>query len=216
MAEDRTAADALKEQNDAIAKFVDETRENQETPEPETSEEFFARRADVSLNSGLIFGDTDTTAGVSAGGTDVPVADNESATVTLAEADAAREAGDLDDGEHADGITDDQGRRQASGTSVTEEEQEKAAEEDRERGSGAPDSEGVGGVGASSSESDESEQAREDREEDEDDSDVTADEKVEKINAAETVEEVDRLAAQDSRVTVERAADNRREELSKA
>lgn len=60
------------------------------------------------------------------------------------------------------------------------------------------------------------EAAAEDLAEDEDDEpeELTAHEKVDRIKAASSVEEVDKLAAGDDHVTVKRAADKKREELS--
>jgi hypothetical protein len=80
-----------------------------EGPHIETQEEYDARVA-AARTSG-IFGDTDTTEGAGAVEADVVAADNEAATVAVAEADAQG----LD-------VSDDEARRQASAdAAVTEE-----------------------------------------------------------------------------------------------
>lgn len=127
-----------------------------------------------------IFGDTDTTAGVNASGTDVPSADNEAATVAVAAKDAAAEDGDGD----ADDAGDAQARRQvdaSAGTTGFADEVDAGAAEQGDATTDVPDK---------------------------------AADKVDAIKTADSHAEVDRLAADDDRVTVKDAAEARREELN--
>jgi hypothetical protein len=92
------------------------------------SEEEYAERIRLASSSG-IFGDTDTTAGAGAVNTDVPSANNEQATVAVAEADAAAAAGDED----AAAASDDEARRQVDvdgGTAASAEDVDAAASDD--------------------------------------------------------------------------------------
>lgn len=76
-----------------------------------------------------IFGDTDTTAGANASGTDVPAADNEAATVAVAAKDVAAEDGDED----AAQASDAEARRQPeAGTAVTGDEVDEAADDEED------------------------------------------------------------------------------------
>lgn len=180
----------------------------------ETEEEYYERVRSVPG----IFGDTDTTAGSDASGLDVPSSQNEISTVLVAEKDVAAEGGD----EEAAAVSDDEARGNVSAGRPNEDEAQEAAEE---AGRGEPSS-AIAGVGPSTfgndgaegssrrSSHDSSEDSEAADEDAEDTSSLTADEKVDRINSAETVGEVDRLAAEDSRVTVKRAADRKREELN--
>lgn len=141
----------------------------------------------------MIFGDTDTTGGTGANVTDVPSSDNEAATVAAAEVQADREAGD----EQTEGVSNDEARRQvdvAAGTTESAEEVDAGAE-------ARADEEGEGDVSPANQE--QGNQAQQ-----------TAAEKVRAIQEAESVEEVDELAADDERVTVRQAAEKRRGELA--
>jgi hypothetical protein len=92
----------------------------------ETEEQYHERLAAV--RGAMIFGDTDTTAGASASGTDVPSADNEAATVAVAETVADAEEGDED----AEDASVEDARRQvdvSAGTTASAEEVDEGAEE---------------------------------------------------------------------------------------
>lgn len=83
----------------------------------------------AAVRSTQIFGDTDTTAGASASGTDVPSHDNEAATVAVASKDAQAEDGDDD----AADTTDEEARRQVdadAGTTGYAEDVDEAADDD--------------------------------------------------------------------------------------
>lgn len=95
----------VSEQQDEQAKVAKQSRSDAEEArfdepnEVETEEQYYERLNAV--RGTMIFGDTDTTAGADASGTDVPSADNEAAQVAVAEA-------------HAEGedVTSDEARRQ--------------------------------------------------------------------------------------------------------
>jgi hypothetical protein len=117
--------DDLKSEIEEIRSRAEAEREAAKPDEGETEEEYRARLAAVPG----IFGDTDTTAGAAASGTDVPSKDNELATQAVAEAEAAAEEGD----EEAEGATVDEARRQvdvAAGTTESSEEVESGAVEE--------------------------------------------------------------------------------------
>jgi hypothetical protein len=86
------AKEHTEEQVKAQEDFANEVRQAAEDArfdEPETveTEEQYHERL-AAVRGAMIFGDTDTTAGASASGTDVPSSDNEAATVAVAEKDA--------------------------------------------------------------------------------------------------------------------------------
>jgi hypothetical protein len=133
----KTRAEFEQEASEAATKLGQEYRDAQredaegaredEGFEPETEEEY-AERIRLARQTG-IFGDTDTTAGAGASLTDVPSADNEGATVAVAEADAAAEAGD----DEAAEASTDEARRQVdveAGTTASAEEVDEAADDD--------------------------------------------------------------------------------------
>lgn len=120
------------EQVKAQQEFADEQRsaaEGDRFDEPdtvETEEQYHERLAAV--RGSMIFGDTDTTAGASAAGVDVPSADNEAAGVAVSEKDAQAEAGD----EEAEDTSDAEARRQVdvnAGTTASAEEVDEGADE---------------------------------------------------------------------------------------
>jgi hypothetical protein len=157
---------------------------------PETEEETIERANLVRRT--MIFGDIDTTAGASAGGTDAPVTDNEEATRASAEVDAKAAEGD----EEAQDLSNDQGRRQVSISSDLAESAEEAS-------AGAEAREGAEGEGdVAPAAMDEGHAAQQ-----------SASQKVEAIQQADSPEEVDELLGDDDRVTVKRAADKRKSEL---
>lgn len=85
----------------------------------------------AAVRSTQIFGDTDTTAGAGASGTDVVSHDNEAATVAVAEKDAQAEDGV----EEAQDASDDQARRQIdvdAGVTASAEDVDAAADDDDE------------------------------------------------------------------------------------
>jgi hypothetical protein len=141
----------------------------------------------------MIFGDIDTTAGASAGGTDVPTTDNETATVDVAEKDVQASLGDED----AEEVGDQQARRQgAVEAGITE-----SAEEADTGAEAREENEGEGDVAPADVEGGHGAQTR-------------AADKVRAIQEAETVEEVDELLDGDERSTVVHAAEKRKEQLS--
>ncbi len=149
----------------------------------ETDEEA-AERVSIVRRS-MMFGDmpTDPTTG----DPQVPVADQEGATVSQAEADAVAE---IKDDEKADSMSMlEQARQDAHGLSdeslAEASDEEPAADE--------------GGMPTGESEGQEKGSAKE---------------KVAAIREAQSVEEVDELVGDDDRVTVTRAADERKAELS--
>lgn len=110
MADERTDAEkeVVSSVEDEVKRIQDAglaAREEAGHDEGETEEEYRERIANVPG----IFGDTDTTAGSGASGTDVVSANNEQATATAAAVEAKGDAGD---GEAAD-ATNDEGRRQS-------------------------------------------------------------------------------------------------------
>jgi hypothetical protein len=107
---------------DAQRSAAEEARANQ--PDVAETEEEYRARVQAASTTG-IFGDTDTTAGAGANVTDVPSANNEAATVAVAEADAAPE-----DSEEADASTEE-ARRQVdiSGVQPSAEEAQEGANE---------------------------------------------------------------------------------------
>lgn len=132
----QTREEFEKEASEAATKLGQEYRDNQRSAAedaredsqfaPESDEEY-AERVRLARQSG-IFGDTDTTAGAGASLSDVPSADNEGATVAVAEADAQAATGDED---AADASTDE-ARRQVdveAGTTASAEEVDEAADE---------------------------------------------------------------------------------------
>lgn len=132
------AKEHTEEQTKAQEDFAKEQREGAEGDrfdEPDTveSEEEYHERL-AAVRGTMIFGDTDTTAGASAGGVDTPSADNEAAGVAVSEKDAQAEAGD----EEAEDTSDAEARRQvdvsAGTTASAEEVDEGAAEADDDEG----------------------------------------------------------------------------------
>jgi hypothetical protein len=89
---DKTPAEALQEQFEASQQAAIDDRENQKPP-VETEEEYYERVRTVPG----IFGDTDTTAGVTASETEVPSSQNEVAGQAVAAVEAEREEADPDD-----------------------------------------------------------------------------------------------------------------------
>lgn len=182
------ASDALRQSHEDFAaeqrKAAEEARA--EAPDTaETEEEYQARVAAV--RSTQIFGDTETAVGgPTASGTDVPSHDNEAATVAVAEADAAAQTGD----DEADAASHDEARRQVEiqGVHPDAAEVDAAADDDNDDDTANADDDG--------------------------DDNATAQEQIDAIENASTVEEVDSIANGDERVTVQRAADKRRAELS--
>lgn len=213
-----------------------------EGPHIETQEEYEERVAAARATG--IFGDVDTTAGADAAGQDVVAADNEAATVAVAEADAEG----LD-------VTDDEARRQASadaavteegdviGTDVTPEESEDLGAEANDEGSSdsvVPQDEPVAtqpeNVDAANSvatiEADSPTPAADaatndqapavedeapldsDGDGESDVDELTRVEKIDAIKVADTAEAVDAIAADDSRKTVTDAAEARKAELA--
>lgn len=101
----------VSEQQDEQKKVAEESRsaaEEARFDEPdtvETEEQYYERLNAV--RGTMIFGDTDTTAGADASGTDVPSADNEAAQVAVAEAHVDQQEGDVDED-----VTSNKARRQ--------------------------------------------------------------------------------------------------------
>lgn len=93
----------------------------------ETEEQYHERLAAV--RGAMIFGDTDTTAGATASGTDVPSADNEAATMAVAEAHVQQLEGDVDED-----VSSDEARRQVdvSASGLDAEEVDEGAEAQEE------------------------------------------------------------------------------------
>ena len=91
----------VSEQKDEQEKVAKESRSDAEDArldepnEVETEEQYYERLNAV--RGAMIFGDTDTTAGASASGIDVPSADNEAAQVAVAEAHVEQQEGDVDE-----------------------------------------------------------------------------------------------------------------------
>lgn len=160
-----------------------------ETPEQQAERVRAVRRT-------MIFGDTDTTAGVDATGTDVPSADNEGASVAVAEAEAS----------DADANTDE-ARRQVD-ADARDESAEEVDEGADDQADADPFLAGRTQDGDSAADEQPAETPAEDA------STLSAREKVGRIEAADSVEEVDRLAADDDRATVRQAAEKRRGELA--
>lgn len=126
------AKEHTEEQSKLQQEFAEDQRSGAEEgrfDEPdnvETEEQYHERLAAV--RGSMIFGDTDTTAGASAAGTDVPSTDNEAAGVAVAEKDAQAEAGD----DQAEDTSDAEARRQVdvnAGTTASAEEVDEGAEE---------------------------------------------------------------------------------------
>lgn len=149
-----------------------------------------------------IFGDTPT-AGVDPAD-NVPTKDQTAASENL----AALEADDDQDASPVEAVR----QADAVGSGTTAEEVDEAAPErdknDRSLFGRAPTTDAPTLSDATGSKDDE------DEDEDDDDDNKTAVEVVSEIEDAESVEEVDALAEGDERVTVQRAADKRKEELS--
>lgn len=120
--QDSVVDDFKKEQEEVKQRALD-AREEAGPDKGESDEEYHARIAAVPG----IFGDTDTTAGGAAAGTEVPSAQNELATAAAAEVEARKQAGD----DEAQDLSNDEARRQAdvAGGAPSAEEVEKGAEE---------------------------------------------------------------------------------------
>lgn len=119
MSEDREKdiVSSIEDEVKRVREAAEKAREEVGHDEGETEDEYNYRIANVPG----IFGDTDTTAGVGATGTDVPSANNEQATAIAAAVEAT-------DSEEADDASHDEARRQADpaadaaeeGTPITE------------------------------------------------------------------------------------------------
>jgi hypothetical protein len=96
------AVKGIEDEVKRIREAAEKAREEAGHDEGETEEDYNYRIANVPG----IFGDTDTTAGVGATGTDVPSANNEQATAIAAAVEAT-------DSEEADDASHDEARRQA-------------------------------------------------------------------------------------------------------
>jgi hypothetical protein len=155
----------------------------------ETEEEAAARVAVVRQTQ--IFGDTPTDPTI--GDVVVPAHDEEASNVAAAEVASRVEDGD----EEAADLSPEEAKRQLEPLSADD--VQEGAEE--EGGADAGDSVAAGDTERTT-------------EEGESDSEPSREELISQIEAADSVEEVDRLAADDERVTVQRAAEKRRGELS--
>jgi hypothetical protein len=153
----------------------------------ETEEQYHERLAAV--RGAMIFGDTDTTAGATASGTDVPSADNEAATMAVAEAHEDQEEGDVD----AD-VTQADARRQvdvSTGTTPSAEEADAGAEA-REEAAGEGDvapaagDDGLGAQGAAANEVREAQQS--DGTSSDEDEELTPQQKAARTRAARKAE----------------------------
>jgi hypothetical protein len=168
----------------------------------ETEEEALERVRIV--RSTQIFGDTPTDPTI--GDVVVPAHDEEAANVAAAEVADQVEDGD----EEAADLSPEEAKRQLEPLSADD--VQEGAEED------GPVGDGEGGssitAGDEASDGADSTDAEGHTEEESDEGELTAEEKVERIRSASSVEEVDSLAEGDSRVTVRRAADKKRSELS--
>lgn len=120
-AQQEHAEKAKQEQADSMGEPIEGGPNGAETEEEQAERIAIVRRT-------MIFGDTDTTAGASATGTDVPSADNEGASVAAAEVDADQAEGDED----AEDVSHDEARRQVdvdAGTTFSAEEVDENAED---------------------------------------------------------------------------------------
>ena len=174
---------------------------------PQESEEEALERLRV-VRATQIFGDTPTDPTI--GDVVVPTHDEEGAGDNLARANA--DAEDLEGDERDDLLSDEEVKRQAETPQF-----DAAAEDlaDREDDEDAGQNEAWNESGTDNPEVDDPDQD----DDTDDDGDVDADDRkaadvIADIESASTVEEVDSLAAGDERVTVKRAADKRKDELS--
>lgn len=165
----------------------------------ETEEEARDRVAQVRANQ--IFGDTPTDPTI--GDVVVPAHDEEGAN--LAAAEVADQAED-EDSDAAD-LSPEEAKRQLEPLDA-----ESVNEGAEEQGDAGDD----GSLAAGDTDNGPDSEAAEDEDEFAagETADLTAAEKVERIKSASSVEEVDSLAADDDRKTVNDAADKKREELS--
>lgn len=131
MADDRSDAEkkvvkSVQDEVERVQKAGVKAREDRGHDEGETEEEYRERIANVPG----IFGDIDTTAGVSASGIDTLSADNEQATAAAAAVEAQGNAGDEEAAEMSHG----EARRQAdvAGEAPSAEQVEAGAEGDKE------------------------------------------------------------------------------------
>lgn len=144
-----------------------------------------ARERVAAVRATQIFGDTPTDPTI--GDVVVPAHDEEAGNAAAA---AVAADADDEDGDAAD-LSQGEAKRQHEALSA----------QDVNEGAEDRDDDGEAVVGDDSGDAS-------------DEADLTAGEKVEKIKAASSVEEVDALAEGDEHVTVKRAADKKREELS--
>lgn len=129
---EEAAAQAAKDNTEANEKYAKEQREwaeksrGEQPDQAETESEYYARIQAARATG--IFGDLDTSVGAE---NQVPSADNEAATVAVAEKDAAAEEGD----DEAADASDNEARRQvdaSAGTTGFADEVDEAADDQNE------------------------------------------------------------------------------------
>ena len=149
-----------------------------------------------------IFGDTPTDPTI--GDVVVPAHDEEGANVAAAEVASQVEDGD----DEAADLSAEEAKRQLEPLDA------ETVEEGAEEEGGVQDDGGDTSITAGDQSDEDTDSTDADGEEESEEDDLTAAEKVEKIKAASSVSEVDALAVGDDRVTVQRAAEAKRSELS--